>query len=186
MKQFANHAAYCSACAYPYDTYMRGGQLCQYGHGYAKDVAQYIYSKSGRAFSTVDRQEDDARVQIEIPRDCDVIYDLLKAVDKGMRLPKHKPVVYQQVVEPVYTRKQAPQTTQYFEIEERSPVRTKTSPVLSSSRPQLIESRSKIYIKGRGSLYKKDISERRRREEEEGPIIIAAAPGKPRVREYYR
>ena len=67
-------------------TYLNGGTLCERGHAYARDVAQYIYSKGGKAYSVIDRAANDARVQIEIPPECYVIRDLLKAVDKGLKV----------------------------------------------------------------------------------------------------
>jgi hypothetical protein len=74
---------------------MEGGTLCERGHAHARDIAQYVYSKAGKAYSVIDRSATDARVQIEIPAKCDAIRGLLKAVDQGLKVrgPASRPVV---------------------------------------------------------------------------------------------
>ena len=50
------------------------------GNAYARDVAQYVYSKAGKAYSVIDRSANDARVQIEIPAKCKAIQGLLRPI----------------------------------------------------------------------------------------------------------
>ena len=95
MQRFAAHASHCPRCKDPYRVYIEGGTLCERGHAHARDVAQYVYSKAGKAYSVIDRSATDARVQIEIPAKCDAIRGLLKAVDHGLKVrgPASRPVV---------------------------------------------------------------------------------------------
>jgi hypothetical protein len=86
MQRFAAHASHCPCCENPYRVYKTGGTLCERGHAYARDVAQYVYSVAGKAYSVIDRSATDARVQIEIPAECDAIQGLLRAVDKGLKI----------------------------------------------------------------------------------------------------
>ncbi|CAF9941097.1 MAG: hypothetical protein ALECFALPRED_008993 [Alectoria fallacina] len=90
MKAFARHASHCSDCAHPYEVHRKGGSLCSKGHLRALDVAQYVFNKAGQTFSLVDF-EGNRRVQIEIPADCAVILELLKAVERGLRLRRKRP-----------------------------------------------------------------------------------------------
>ena len=86
MQRFAAHASHCTYCEDPYCVYMKGGTLCERGHAHARDVAQYIYSKGGKAYLVIDRSATEARVQIEILAKCDAIRVLLKAVDQGLKV----------------------------------------------------------------------------------------------------
>ena len=85
MKAFARHASHCGSCAHPYDIFRRGGTLCSRGHQRALDVAQYLYNRSGQALSIVDRDQGQ-RVHVEIPQRCDAVRELLKALERGLRL----------------------------------------------------------------------------------------------------
>lgn len=85
MQHFAAHASHCPHCADPFRVYVKGGTLCERGLAYARDVAQYIYSKDGEAYSVIDRESSDLKVQIEIPP-CNAVRGLLKAVDKGLKV----------------------------------------------------------------------------------------------------
>lgn len=51
----------------------------------ALDVTQYIFQKTGHAFSVVDL-DDNRRMQVEIPADCEPVRGLLKAIERGLRL----------------------------------------------------------------------------------------------------
>ena len=88
MKHFHRHAKVCQDCHDPYSTHMSGGTLCDQGHRLAQDIARYIYSKGGKAFSMLDRESLRQRVQVEIPRHCDKVRGLLQAVDHGLRVMK--------------------------------------------------------------------------------------------------
>ena len=85
MKAFARHSSHCGSCAHPYDAFRRGGTLCSRGHQRALDVAQYLYNQGGQAHSVIDREQGQ-RVHVEIPQRCDVVRELLKALERGLRL----------------------------------------------------------------------------------------------------
>ena len=87
MKAFTRHASHCSTCAHPYETYRKGDKLCSKGYQRALDVTMFVFSKAGQTFSTVDL-DDNPRVQIEIPVDCSVVRELLKAIERGLRLSR--------------------------------------------------------------------------------------------------
>ena len=86
MKHFHKHAKVCQDCSNPYSTHISGGRLCDQGHKLAQDVARYVYSKGGRAYSMLDRESLRQRVQVEIPPNCDKVRGLLQAVDHGLRV----------------------------------------------------------------------------------------------------
>jgi hypothetical protein len=69
---------------------MKGGNLCRNSHTYARDVIQYIYSKDGKAYSVINREASDLRVQIEIIPRCDAVRGLLRAVDNGLKVRRKK------------------------------------------------------------------------------------------------
>ena len=85
MKAFARHCSHCPQCARPYEVHRRGGTLCSKGHARALDVAQYVFSRGSQAFSVVDL-DGNRRVQMEIPADCSAVRELLKAMERGLRL----------------------------------------------------------------------------------------------------
>ncbi|MCJ1309821.1 hypothetical protein MMC25_003482 [Agyrium rufum] len=85
MKSFARHASKCSECADPYETYMSGQSLCAQGHKRAIAVAEYVYNRSGKPYSVVDRERNQT-VQIEIPAGCEPVRSLLRAMERGLRL----------------------------------------------------------------------------------------------------
>ena len=87
LKAFTRHANKCRDCRDPYQVYHEGGSLCSKGNQRALDVAQYVYNKSGQAYSVVD-SEKQQRVQIEIPSDCEPVRSLLKAMERGLRVFK--------------------------------------------------------------------------------------------------
>ena len=157
MKAFARHASHCSTCARPYEVYRKGGSLCSKGHQRARDVSQYVVNKAGQPFSVVDL-EDDHRVQMEIPADCIVIRELLKALERGLRLRRKVPVTSQneshrlppRVIQPTFEHRR-PQEPRYV----RKPMLE--TAVAPSSR------REKHSPSGRGSLYEADMKERERR-----------------------
>ena len=90
MKAFAKHADRCDSCYDPYQAYKAGATLCPKGHKRAVDVADYVYTRGGRSFSQVDR-ENNQRVQIEIPAKCEAVRLLLKAMDRGLRVMRRVP-----------------------------------------------------------------------------------------------
>ena len=94
MRAFTKHCSHCSRCANPYDSYRRYGstQMCSKGRQRALDVSQYLFNKSGHAFSVVDLDKG-VRMQVEIPSDCAVVRELLRAVERGMDVSRPAPSV---------------------------------------------------------------------------------------------
>ncbi|KAG8532919.1 uncharacterized protein KY384_002797 [Bacidia gigantensis] len=92
MKAFAKHSAHCTQCSDPYKTHLKGGSLCAKGTRRAQDVADYVINKAGLAFSVVDLEQKHKRIQVEIPADCSAVRDLLKAMERGLRLQSSKPI----------------------------------------------------------------------------------------------
>lgn len=86
MNEFASHASYCDECAHPYETHKNGGTLCSEGHRISEDISALICYEGGRAYSTVDLEEN-KRIQLEIPADCGVVGELLKALEGGFVPP---------------------------------------------------------------------------------------------------
>ena len=157
MKAFTRHASHCSTCAHPYDVHRNGGSLCSKGRQRALDVAQYVFNKAGQTFSVVDL-EGNRRIQMEIPADCAVVRELLKAMERGLRLRRKVPVtsfdetyhVPPRVIQPTFEHRR-PQEGQ----DNRKPLLETT--LRPSSR------REKHSHSGRGSLYEADMKERDRR-----------------------
>ena len=158
MKAFAHHASHCSACAHPYEVHRKGGSLCSKGHQRALDVAQYVFNKAGQTFSVVDL-EGNRRVQMEIPVDCAVVRELLKATERGLRIRRKVSVVsYDEtyrvpprVIQPTFDEHRRPQEPRYI----RKPL-VETAMTSSTHREKRSHS-------GRGSLYEADMKERDRR-----------------------
>ena len=70
MRTYARHASRCPKRADPYYVWKTDGELCDRG---ARKVAEYIYSKSGRPHSVIDKDSRGERNEIEVPVDCEVI-----------------------------------------------------------------------------------------------------------------
>ena len=163
MKAFARHASHCSQCAHPYEVHKNGGSLCSKGHQRAIDVAQYVMQKAGKAYSVVDL-DGNRRVQMEIPADCEAVRELLKAMERGLRLRRKTPVVSYDETYPV-----PPRVSSYPERDSRlREPRYISKPMLETSEapPSLTRKasvREKSYYSGRGSLYESDMKERERR-----------------------
>lgn len=169
MREFAHHAHRCANCAQPYEIHLSGRTLCDRGHQLALDVAQYVYNKSGKAYSLVDR-EGNQHVQIEIPVGCEVVKDLLKAMERGLRLRRKAPAVS---YDPTYY------------------VAPRTAAAERPARVELVEPsrrhrRESTHISGRGSLYESDMVERaqRKRRYAQEPVYHTASP-RVRAPEYY-
>lgn len=178
MERFAKHASHCSYCSRPYETYLADGYLCERGHSYAKDVAQYVYLKAGVLFSEVEQTSDRIPVQVEIPAKFEVVRELLQALNAGMR--KQKPVIsYDKTY---YVPKRRSYSPEYYyepDVYETEPMQH------HESRRHRSEKKRVVYVPGRGSLYNQDEKDRRKRREAE-PVIIYAAPTRSRHKEYYR
>lgn len=178
MKAFARHASHCASCADPYDVHKRGGTLCLKGHQRALDVAQYLYNKSGKAYSLVDR-EGNQRMQVEIPTGCESVRGLLKAIERGLRLRRATPLTSYDPTYYIPPRTIQPEPT--YQYREPQPIR---KPRLETAVPPLYNRqhrREKPYSSGRGSLFEEDMRERESQHKSRQPVYIHAAP---RVQEY--
>ena len=93
MKAFAKHCSRCDQCAEPYEAARRGDGLCDKGFARAQKVAEYVYSKGGQAYSSID-YEGNRRVRIEIPASYKSVRDLLKVIERRLLKRTQKPVSY--------------------------------------------------------------------------------------------
>ncbi|KAL9071209.1 MAG: hypothetical protein Q9161_004386 [Pseudevernia consocians] len=176
MKAFARHASHCSACAHPYEVHRKGGSLCSKGHQRALDVAQYVFNKAGQPFSVVDL-DGNRRVQMEIPVDCAAVRELLKAMERGLRLRRKVPVtsydetyhVPPRVIQPTFEHRR-PQEPRYIR-----------KPILETAIPPSSR-REKHSHSGRGSLYEADMKERERRRKSRPTYHSAGSRGALPVR----
>ncbi|MCJ1375948.1 hypothetical protein MMC20_007186 [Loxospora ochrophaea] len=174
MKAFARHASHCSTCAHPYEVHRRGDTLCDKGHQRAVDVAKYVYNKGGKAYSEVDR-ENRKQVQIEIPRNCEPVRELLRAMERGLSLTRQTP-------QPSYddTYYVAPRKVLR---EPREPRHVRTLPRLEIAEPpsrgSASLSRGKSSYARKGSLYEQDMREREKRYWKDHPVYYSAAPRVP-------
>jgi hypothetical protein len=154
IRRFASHASHCPDCAHPYEAHVTGRTLCNRGHRYAQEVAAYVYSKAGKAYSVVDRKDGLAPTQVEIPVNCGAVRELLKAMDRGLRI-RQPPVVSYDQTYPVAPRVVlAAPSQQIIEVPHR---RHSTCHHAVARRPV------KPYTGGRGSLYASDMNDRHRR-----------------------
>jgi hypothetical protein len=193
MRCFAAHTAHCSRCEDPCRVYMTDGTLCERGYGYARDVAQYVYSKDGKAYSVIDRSATDARVQIEIPAKYDAIRGLLRVMGEVLKArgPALKPVVTHDRTYHVPDRGPLPDRRDGYVMEVatrrrkaeggdgRQPGRRDGNKLIEVAPQRREESRS---AKGGDRRQEKNKKERRqRRKEQDEPVIVYAESrrGKP-------
>lgn len=170
MNRFAKHASHCVQCSDP----LRSGALCESGNKHAREIAAYVYIKSGKAYSVVDRQQRHEKIQIEIPANCAVIKKLCQAVDKGLSLKREKvTVVDDRAKQP---RPVSRDSREDYEVITVRPSSSREERRRRDGRDQRTEKRREtVYVKGRGSLYEKDEVERRQRYQGQ-PIIVDVAP----------
>lgn len=171
MRAFARHASHCPSCAHPYEAHKLGRSLCTKGHARALDVAQYVFSRGSQAFSVVDL-DGNRRVQMEIPADCGAVRELLKSMERGLRLRrKVQPKSYDPTY-PIAPRIIQTDPQQRPQQQQREP-RMYRTPTLETSLPppSLVRTYSRrdrdrpTYVGGRGSLYEQDMKEARRQKE---------------------
>ncbi|PGH15005.1 hypothetical protein AJ79_02685 [Helicocarpus griseus UAMH5409] len=150
MEEFSKHTVECFRCNRPYEAFCKGRPLCPAGNGYAHEVLKYIYQKCGRPYSVVDREQG-RYVRMEIPDGCQVVLDLLKALDEGLVIPRprrpHRP---QSVIVHNSEANQEPRILHIQPLSRR--------PVSSAVIPHRRMSRDDLYIYRRGSLYSSDLS----------------------------
>ncbi|KJJ35793.1 hypothetical protein AFLA70_107g002511 [Aspergillus flavus AF70] len=172
MVAFERHASHCTRCADPLRARKDDRSLCERGHQYAVDVADYLYSKNGKSYSTLDRERNQPTL-VKIPRDCRAVRALLLAIEDGMRLNRKEqgavqpprspsPIITYDRTYPVPPRRSTSpqqQPVSYTEIIEREPRDAMRRRVIVYSSPRSSPSRSSP---SRGSLYESDAAERRR------------------------
>ena len=186
MTRFARHAARCITCHDPVSAYHSStGSLCDSGNMYARDVAQYIYSKNGKAYSVVDRQQRHEKIQIEVPQNLAVIKKLCRAVDEGLTLKREervKIVDHRTAPAPRPAERREEYASYGYDTvtirpgSSREEKRRHDGRGEKSSGSERKEKRDTVYVKGRGSLYERDEAERRARLAREGPIIVDVSP----------
>jgi hypothetical protein len=173
MNRFAKHASHCTQCNDP----VKSGALCDSGNKYAREVAQYVYSRNGKAYSVVDRQQRHEKIQIEVPANCDVIKKLCQAVDRGLTLKREK-------VTGVDDRAKQPRpvsrdSRKFYEVVTVRPNSSREERRRHDGREQRSERTEKrkdtVYVKCRATHYKKDEAERRQQYEGQ-PMIVDVAP----------
>lgn len=169
MRNFARHASHCEECRDPFLTHSQNKTLCDRGHHHARNVAEHLFNKEGRTFSTKDGPEYQA-IQIEIPHKYDAVRGLLKAIESGLRLRRAR---------------SAGVVVSYDKSYYVAPRRASTSQRQDyRSRVQIVEpprghhdDGKVIYIKYDGTPYQ------RSPEEEDGMIILAGPQSRPRRRD---
>ncbi|KAI9770656.1 MAG: hypothetical protein M1839_003077 [Geoglossum umbratile] len=158
IRRFASHASHCRKCAHPYEVHVTGGTLCDRGHHYAQNVASYVYNKAGKAYSVMDRDDGLAPTQVEIPVNCGAVRELLKAMERGLRIRKAPLISYDRTysIAPRVIMAPHPPAQQIVEVPHRrhSTLHHHHAVVRHSEKP---------YISGRGSLYASDMNDRHRR-----------------------
>jgi hypothetical protein len=171
IQHFAHHASHCPRCEDPFRVYVNSDTLCDRSHAYARDVAQYLSSKAGKAYSVIDRNATDGRVQIEIPPRCDAVRGLLKALDQGLKISSQKlsTVVSHDRTYPVPERRRLLKQRDGYYVLEVAPRRREERERVKGGDQRC----DIVYVKE--SLY--DEEERRRRRREQGkPVIVDAEP----------
>jgi hypothetical protein len=150
LSEYEGHASKCSRCVDALDTFREGRSLCERGLQYASDVANYVFSRDGKAFSAVDKERDEVML-VRIPRGFKASRRLLLAIEEGLRLHnRDRPVISYDQNYLVEARR--PSTTEpVTEIIERAPRTRRRVIVYPRSSPN------------RGSLYETDRADRQER-----------------------
>ncbi|KAJ5506372.1 hypothetical protein LT330_004469 [Penicillium expansum] len=192
VEDFERHASHCRHCSHAVQTYKDGLPLCELGNTRARTLRNYLYSQTGKHFSTVDF-ESGKSTRVKVPRDAFATRELLAAIEQGMRI-REKAVVVQKPVQPVES---APSTSydRTYPVPARKVSSRQTRPrSMSPETYQLIEraprlSRSPTSImycspggspsrpsSSRGSLYGVDRQERVERQYETPRRYVEGSP----------
>ncbi|KAJ5478815.1 hypothetical protein N7530_004324 [Penicillium desertorum] len=186
VNDFERHAGHCRFCSHALQTYKDGLALCESGNTRARTLRNYIFSQSGKHFSTVDFESGKST-------------RLFTALEQGLRI-RENAVVVQKPVQPVQPT-QSTQSTQSTSYDRTYPVPARrvsgkqTRPrSMSPEAYQLIEraprlSRSPTSImyrspggspsrpsSSRGSLYSVDRQERVERHYETPRRYVEGSP----------
>lgn len=169
--EFERHVGHCMQCQLALENH--DNTHCERGHLLAVDVAQYLYSESGRHFAQVDK-EAGKPTRVKLPRDSESTRRLLESVEHGLHLQSPRrgraPPVRtpssrtttspRPILQQVRPRSHTPETsTSPTTIIERSPS-TGKRPVIVYHSPRVSPSRSST---NRGSLYINDNMDREER-----------------------
>ncbi|CAG8899248.1 unnamed protein product [Penicillium egyptiacum] len=119
VDDFERHASHCRYCSHAIQTYKDGRALCESGNTRARTLRNYIYSQSGKHFSTVDF-ESGKSTRVKLPRDAFASRELFTALEQGLRI-REKAVVVQKPVQPVQPAQTA-QTAQSTSYDRTYPV----------------------------------------------------------------
>lgn len=173
MTAFERHANHCAQCADPLRTHQEGRTLCDRGHGYAVDVADYIYSKNGKAYSAIAREHNQSTL-IKVPRAFMAVRRLLLAVEEGLRLHRKQenqnrmaPIISYDSTYPIAPRRSSTQQPiQYHQIIESQPRTPKRRRV--TIYPSTLDSRDSP---SRGSLYDSDAADRIERNQTSSRVL---------------
>ncbi|KAK2761650.1 hypothetical protein FQN54_001478 [Arachnomyces sp. PD_36] len=167
MRAYAHHANHCSRCAAPYESHCQDVPLCEKGNRLAREIVKYLYLKGGKPFSVIDRQQYQ-RVQVEIPSGCEVIRDLLIAVERGLQFRHSTPLIS---YDPTYLVTERRSAAPAVKAPSDSAISEPDTDSLLDGQYVTIEpgrtgrrrSRESAYLSTRGSLYGYDEVERRER-----------------------
>jgi len=174
VNDYERHASNCTTCSTAVQARKEGRTLCTSGNARARTLTNYLYSRNGKHYSTVD-YESGKSTRVKVPREASAVRDLLTALEQGMRL-REKPLVVQPVqpvsydrTYPVAARRASGQirprsmSPDTYQIIERAPRLSRSptsimyrSPGGSPSRP----------TSSRGSLYNSDRQDRVERQYE--------------------
>ena len=200
MRRFARHASRCADCAHPYMVHKTGGTLCPKGYQHALLVTEYVIAKEGKPHSVIDL-DDNKLVEIEIPPECGAVRELLKALERGLKLRRKTPVISYDETYPVRPRVKptayyddhdtytiAPKATMTPKHTDR-PRERRRSPVIETVEPSTLrrtksERENKAY-RGRGSLYEADMKEKERLRRQQDRRSTYYAVGDRGVREFH-
>ncbi|KAJ5959357.1 uncharacterized protein N7479_006507 [Penicillium vulpinum] len=99
VNDFERHANHCDFCAHAVKTYKDSHALCESGNTRARTLRKYIYSQSGKHYSTVDFESGNP-TRVKLPRDALASRELLTALEQGLRI-REKAVVVQKPIQPI-------------------------------------------------------------------------------------
>lgn len=94
INNFAHHASHCSTCAHPLDVLLLRENLCRRGNKHARELARHLYSRNGKVYSIFEEGNgptvayESCRVRVTMPRGCEAVSDVLRAIEGGMRIKK--------------------------------------------------------------------------------------------------
>jgi hypothetical protein len=140
LSGYESHASKCARCVDALETLRAGRSLCERGHQYAVDVASYVFSKNGKAYSAVAR-DSDRQLLVRIPRQFRASRRLLLAIEEGLRVRREQPVISYDATYPVRPRvpNDAEPVTEIIERAPRTHRRVIVYPRGSPSRGSLYE-----------------------------------------------